>query len=91
MELVAEFPQNPLFASELAKLQSGPAQRAQPDERLSSVSPPLFQFTTVENLRKEQSRLSAPLRKKHTQSKAILYGWQIAFIHRHSRSRLDLA
>jgi hypothetical protein len=29
-ELVAEFPQNPLFASELAKLQSGPARRARP-------------------------------------------------------------
>jgi hypothetical protein len=54
MDLVAEFPQNPLFASELAKLQSGPAQRARPGERLSSVSPPRFQFTTVENLRKER-------------------------------------
>jgi hypothetical protein len=71
MELVAEFPQNPLFASELAKLQSGPAQRARPGERLSSVSPPRFQFTTVENLRKEQSGVSVTLRKKHTLSQTF--------------------
>lgn len=51
-ELVAEFPQNRLFASELAKLQPGPAPQARPQERPSSVPPSRFQLSSgAENLR----------------------------------------
>ena len=35
--------------------------------------------------------VSVTLRKNHTLGQTILYGLQIAFIHRHSRSRFDLA